>query len=185
MGQGVGENKKSENKNKAPRNIGASIFFGALGAFMALLFSAFAGYLFIDLSFLSSASCGAGDDHVYCFFDEKWDSGTYLSTITGFYSTIITLLFALLGVVAGLAFIVIRGSALQQAEESIEREVDRYFETNKAEEKIRKGLETVGSVELEKIGQRLEEIEVALEEAGLLPDGSLEDGNAKKTEEAD
>ena len=35
------------------------------------------------------------------------------------------------------------------------------------------------------IKRRLDEIEVALEEAGLLPDGSLEDGNAKETEEAD
>ena len=124
MGQGVSENKKPENKNKTLGNIGVSTFFGAIGAIIALLVSVFAVYLFIDLSFLSSASCGAADDYVYCFFDEKWDSGTYLSTITGFYSTIITLLIALLGVVAGLAFIVIRSSALQQAEESIEKEVD-------------------------------------------------------------
>lgn len=170
---------------KGKINNAVSAFFGAVGALVALLLAFLAGYIYIDFSFLPAASCGGSENYVYCFFSENWDSETYLSVVSGFYSTIITILIFLLGAVAALAFIVIRGSALQQAEEAIEKEVDRFFETSKAEEKIHEGLEKVGRIELGKIEVRLEVIEIALDEADILKDGKLELVDEKKTEQTD
>lgn len=166
-------------------NFPLNILSGAVGAIVIIFLAIFIGYKTLDISFLKTASCSEGNGIIYCFFDKKWDSETYLSVITSFYSTIITILIALLGVVAGLAYIVIRGSTLQRAEEAIEKEVDRYFETSKAEEKIHKGIEKVGNIELEKIKRSLDEIRVSLIEAEIITDGNLELENEKETKKAD
>lgn len=169
-------------EDNSKRHIAVSLFFGAMGALVVLLSVVFVGYLLIDFSFLPDASCGGSDDYVYCFFDDKWDSETYLSVVSGFYSTIITILIFLLGTVAALAFIVIRGSAFREAEEAMEKEVDRYFESSKAEGKIHKWLEKIGGIELEKMKGSLDEMKVALYEEGILIDENLGGADEKKTE---
>lgn len=171
------------NENKiSTSNIAVSIFLGGIGTFVALLIAALAAYIFIDISFLSNTGCNKGKDYVYCFFEKEWDSGTYLSTITSFYSTVITILIALLGVVAGFAIFVIRGSTLERGDEVIEKEVDRYFETDKAKAKISDSAEKFRDAELEEIKGTLDEIRVALIEAEIMKDGNLEVGNEKKAD---
>lgn len=170
-------------ENKVTANIAVSIFSGAVGTFVALLLVIFAGYTFLDLSFLPASSCSKDDGLVYCFFDENWDSGTYLSVVTGFYSTIITILIALLGVVAALAYIVIRGSAFQRAEEAIEKEVDRYFERSSTEEKIHLALGKIEDARINRIEQSIEEIEIAITEAGFEIRKRLERDDEKKTKQ--
>ena len=171
-------------ENKTSTSIATSVLFGAVGAFAALLVAVFAGYIILDFSFLPAASCGGNDDYVYCFFDKNWDSGTYLSVITEFYSTIITVLMGLLGTVAAFAFFAIRGSAFQRAEETIEKEVERYIDTDKAKDIIHRSLETIENVELDKINLRLDEIEVALEEAEIPINRKLGREDEKETEKA-
>lgn len=165
---------RSMAENKKLPIIAISVFFGAVGSFMAMLLTAFAVYIFIDLSFLSNASCADDQGFIYCFFDDQWDSETYLSALTGFYSTIITVLIGLMGVIAAFAFFAIRGSTLQQGEEVIEKEVDRYFKSEQSDVKLQKSIEAVGLNETENIKLRLEEIEIALVEAEILKDGKLE-----------
>lgn len=168
-------------EKKGTTNIAVSIFFGAVGAFAVLLLAVFSGYWVLDLSFLSTASCGRDDDYVYCFFDDVWDSATYLSVVTSFYSTVITVLIALMALVAGLAYIAIRNSYFQRGEETIEKEVVRFFKTDDGEMKIRKGLKTIKEIEKENIDLRLDVIEVALEEAGI-PFQKLRLDDEEKTE---
>ena len=164
-------------------NIAVTVLSGAVGAFAVLLLAVLVGYWTLDLSFLPTASCGKGDDLVYCFFDDRWDSETYLAIITNFYSTIITVLLALIALVAGVAYMAIRSSAFQRAEETIEREVVRFFKTDEGNIKIRKGLEAIGVTEYEKTRLRLDVIEVALEEADI-PFEKLRLDDEEKTEKA-
>lgn len=154
-------------EKKGTTNIAVSIFFGAVGAFAVLVLAVFSGYWVLDLSFLPAASCGKGDDYVYCFFDDVWDSATYLSIVTSFYSTVITVLIALMALVAGLSYIAIRSSYFQRGEETIEKEVVRFFKTDEGKMKIREGLGTIEEIDKENIELRFEVIEVALEEAEI------------------
>ena len=165
--------------------VAVSVLSGMVGAFVAILIAAYAAYFFIDFSFLLEASCGNEKEFIYCFIDEKWDSATYLSVIDGFYSTIIAVLMGLLGAVVAFAFFSIRGSALQRAEETIEKEVDRYFETEKATEKIHKSTETVSSVRISAINQRLDVIEAVLDENEILVTERLEVENEEEAKSAD
>lgn len=157
-------------KHKNNLNIGVSLFFGVVGASIVMFLVIFAAYFMLDLSFVSNASCGSTGEAAYCFFDDKWDSDTYLSIITEFYSTVITVLIFLVGVMAAFAYVVIRGSAMQQAEEEIEREVDRYFETGKAQERILRGMGEAWKGEVGSIQERLELIEDALMYNEILPE---------------
>lgn len=165
----------------ANNSLFACFFAGFLGGLAALLITFLIVYHFFDFHFIENASCGEGKALAYCFFDKQWNSSTYLSIITSFYSIVIAMLIGLLGAVAAFAFLSIRTSALRQAEGDIEKQVDIYFEQTKAEEKIQKGLKQLGNVEIEKLGNRLEAIEIALEEAGLLPEETLGTKDEKTT----
>ena len=83
-----------------------------------------------------------------------------------------------------LAFIVVRGNALQRSEETIEKEVGIYFASSKAEEDIRKGVRKIGDIELEKIYERFEVIEEALKYNEILVD-KLGLDDEKETEQTD
>ena len=173
----------SGGEKRNSKNVAISTLAGAIGAIVVLLLAAFVGYLFLDLSLLSSASCGSADDYVYCFFDDDWDSGTYLSIITSFYSTVITVLLGLLGAVAAFTFFAIRSSAFQQAEETIANEVERFFTIDKrAKEVIKDSLPELVEDEFKDVADRLENIETQLEEQGLLTLRTLELGDAEETE---
>lgn len=84
---------------------------GMAGGLAATLAALLFIYFFIDISFVKNASCGSNRAFQYCFFDKAWDSGEYLSAITTFYGTIITILIGFLAILATLAFLVVRISA--------------------------------------------------------------------------
>lgn len=177
------KNNLSGGEKRNSKNVAISTLAGAIGAIVVLVLVAFVGYLFLDLSLLSSTSCGRGDEYVFCFFDDNWDSGTYLSVITSFYSTVITVLLGLLGAVAAFTFFAIRSSAFQQAEETIANEVERFFTTDKrAKEVIKDSLPELVEDEFKDVADRLENIETQLEEQGLLTLRTLELGDAEETE---
>lgn len=186
VGLNMEKNNLTGGEKRNSKSVAISTLAGAIGATVVLVLVAFVGYLFLDLSLLSSTSCGRGDEYIYCFFDDDWDSGTYLSVITSFYSTVITVLLGLLGAVAAFTFFAIRSSAFQQAEETIANEVDRFFTTDmRAKEVVRDGVQQVAEGEFKQIIRRLEKIETELEEQGLLTVGTLELGDAKEAEETD
>ncbi|MBT3306739.1 MAG: hypothetical protein HN377_09680 [Alphaproteobacteria bacterium] len=126
--------KDEESKNWT--NIAVSVSFGAVGAFGAMVFAIFVASRFFDFSFLQEASCREGDNYIYCFFDKKWDSGTYLSIITSFYSTVIAVLIGLLGAVVAFAYITIKGTSHQWVEDVAEKAIGRYFEKNEFHEQV-------------------------------------------------
>lgn len=165
------------------KGLAVNSLFGAIGSLLALFAAVAISFWFIDFSILNTASCGEIDQLVYCFFDEKWDSETYLSAITDFYSTIITIIIGLLGVVAAFSYLTIRSSTLQKTEEATEQEVRRYFETIKAEEQLYRASQRAKDSQVNEINVRLEEIEVALYEAGILIDGELGAEDEEETDE--
>ena len=101
----------------------------------------------VDIKFLKDTSCSKVNLLTYCFYDTKWDSGTYLSTITSFYTTLITFLIAIQALVSWLAYAVIKNSHKNHIEESIEGELPRYFSTLNARKLI--NLELIEAVKQE------------------------------------
>lgn len=173
-GGNINENAKSQKYNFFTCLI-AGVFGGVFASLSIVLFI----YNFIDIDFVQNAKCGQNGSFHYCFFDEAWDSGEYLSAITTFYGTIITILIGLLAVLATLAFLVVRTSAGHHAQEAMENEVERYFGSNAAVESIQR---KVGQITKERVSQetkalesRLEAITVALEENGYKISGTIKD----------
>lgn len=99
-----------------------------------LLALAFLVYCFVDLKFLEDIACQRiegtrfSPHFSYCFYSEDWDDGTYLSAITSFYTTMITILIGAQAIVSWLSFIVIRNSNKQEIEAEIEKELPKFFE---------------------------------------------------------
>jgi hypothetical protein len=163
--------------------IAAYIFLGAIaGSFISVFAIFMIGDPLFDISFLSEKACGQPNTPKFCFVDENWDSENYLSIITEFYSTIITILIGILGVVAAFAFVVIRNSAHQWAEEVAEKAVATYLETGKAEPKMLEWFMSSQGIHWQKLENRLATIEIALDEAEILINGVLGNDDAKKTE---
>lgn len=147
---------------------------GGVAATLAIVLSI---YSFIDIDFVTNASCGAKDNFQYCFFDEAWDSGEYLSAITTFYGTIITILIGFLAILAALAFLVVRTSAGHHAQEAMEGEVERYFASNAAVVSIEGKLSALADDVFEErsrdLAVRLETIITVLEEDGYDIPGAI------------
>ncbi|MFC4346982.1 hypothetical protein ACFO5Q_03910 [Kordiimonas lipolytica] len=158
-----------------------AFFLGAAGSLLAVLAVFTLIAIFFDVGFLPEVLCDKKYPGRVCFYDDAWDSETYLSVITGFYGTIITILVGLLGVVAAFAFFVIRGDAIRQSEEAIEDEIKRYFSTVAAEKMVSTSLTKVAEsrrTEIEKqmreIHTEIDDLKLALVEAEVLIDGQLE-----------
>lgn len=89
----------------------------------------------MDVKFLSQAACQQvkvtpfSKEYTFCFYGSDWDEGTYLSSITNFYSSLVTVLIAVQGLVSALAFIVIKASNKRIIEEEVESELPKYFGT--------------------------------------------------------
>lgn len=150
---------------------------GMAGGLLASLGTTLALYLFVDLDFVKNAQCGSQLGLNYCFFDEKWDSGEYLSAITTFYGTIITILTGFLAVIATLAFLVVRTSAGHHAKEAMEGEVERYFASNAAillmETKIGALAENAVEARTRDLAVKLETVITVLEEDGYDVPGTI------------
>jgi hypothetical protein len=152
-------------------------FAGVVGGIAATLAIVLALYLFVDIDFVKNASCGSKGTFHYCFFDKDWDSGEYLSAITTFYGTIITILIGFLAILATLAFLVVRVSAGHHAQEAMEGEVERYFASNAAvisiEGKLGALAETFVEQRTRELAVRLETIITVLEEDGYDIPGTI------------
>lgn len=152
-------------------------FAGVAGGTAATLLIVLALYLFVDVDFVKNASCGNKGAFYYCFFDQNWDSGEYLSAITTFYGTIITILVGFLAILATLAFLVVRTSAGHHAQEAMEGEVERYFASNAAVISIEGKLQTLADTLVEQrtreLAVRLETIITVLEEDGYDVPGTI------------
>ncbi|MEP0503330.1 MAG: hypothetical protein ABJD13_02475 [Paracoccaceae bacterium] len=100
----------------------------------------------VDIKFLEDVACqrqqGAGPFPTvsYCFYSEEWDSATYLSVISTFYTTLITVLIALQALISWISFIVIRNSNRQEIESEIEKEIPNFFRTRDADTILRNAL---------------------------------------------
>lgn len=87
-------------------------------------------YHFIDLKFISISSCAREADYVMgriCFYSSKWDDSTYITAITSFYSTIITILISVQAIITWISFVVIKNSHKRVIEEEIRSELPNYF----------------------------------------------------------
>ncbi|WP_114011716.1 hypothetical protein [Cohaesibacter intestini] len=143
----------AENSFKPNKPVG--IFWGYLLvavstalALVALLFWFFATFM-VDLSFLSDAACRKVsetrfyDSFTYCFYGSDWDEESYLSAISGFYSTLVAVLVAVQALISWLAFTVIRSSNKQAIGEEVEREVPYFFKTKDADRLMREALNDI------------------------------------------
>ncbi|WP_168193102.1 hypothetical protein [Rhodophyticola sp. CCM32] len=136
--------------NERPQNSSSParpVFFGYLLCavvtsilLLGLLALVFLHY--VDISFLSEASCrhidatGNRSAYTYCFYGEDWDESTYLSAVSGFYSTVIGFLVAVQALVSTLAFVFVRSTNRRAIEDEVEIQLPAYFGTTKAASEI-------------------------------------------------
>ncbi|QBY00120.1 hypothetical protein E2K80_04685 [Rhodophyticola sp. CCM32] len=91
---------------------------------------------------MSEASCrhidatGNRSAYTYCFYGEDWDESTYLSAVSGFYSTVIGFLVAVQALVSTLAFVFVRSTNRRAIEDEVEIQLPAYFGTTKAASEI-------------------------------------------------
>lgn len=150
---------------------------GIAGGILATLTVVLLLYSFVDIDFIKNSSCFSNGPLHYCFFDEKWDSGEYLSAITTFYGTIITILIGFLAILATLAFLVVKTSAGHHAKEAMEGEVERYFTSNASiiliDEKLGNLTDKFVEAKTRELAVRLETIITILEEDGYDIPGTI------------
>lgn len=105
----------------------------------------------VDVSFLSDAACREVSgpyilsSFTYCFYGSGWDESTYLSAVSGFYSTIIAVLVAVQALVSGLAFVFVRSTNRRAIEDEVEVQLPSFFQTIKAAEMVETVVEKVSS----------------------------------------
>lgn len=161
------------------------MLLGVIGTLITLIILALAVHHYIDPSFLTNylVKNTQGGYTVY-FFDEVWDSETYLSIITTFYATIITILVTLLGAVAALAIFAIKGASLEKTEEVAEKEVRRFFGKSSTDDRIKGFLKGIVKSEIDEkfaeLDTRVTKIGEILEENDLSYNLEVEDD--KKTD---
>lgn len=158
-----------------------------LAALLAILIVAFIFWILwvfvfdVNNLLLDDGSCVEKNGGISCFIktDKTWDANEYLGIVSGFYSTIITLLIAILAIFSFVGLFVIRNSYRSMIEDAVERELPNYFEKKTNEEKLK---DAVYDVVERRIGKRIEALEAEnqkiqgiLEENYDLPaDGTIE-----------
>lgn len=95
--------------------------------FVAVLIVYFIVWFNVDRSFLDNHTCNSTNSYVYCFFSEDWDSETYLATITSFYETVINLLFILITLISGFAFVFVRFNTIEHARQEVREFVPDFI----------------------------------------------------------
>lgn len=159
------------------RSIMVPALAGIVGALVAALAIGLIVYWWTDFRFLRQDACGVYNGAAFCVLDDRWDTETYLSTISAFYGTIITVLIGLLAFVAAFAFFAVRASALSHAEDKVAEEVHRYFSDSKSgDERITAILAELSKVRNQSLSSRVDNIETQLSEQGLLNLSDLEVG---------
>lgn len=124
---------------------------------------------YVDISFLSEASCrhidatGNRSAYTYCFYGEDWDESTYLSAVSGFYSTVIGFLVAVQALVSTLAFVFVRSTNRRAIEDEVEIQLPAYFGTTKAASEIKTVVGQVSKDAIERaVVQRTAELQDTL-----------------------
>lgn len=101
---------------------------------MTVLFSAF-----FRNGFLNGRDCDVYGKVYACFIsaDQNWGDASYLQLLTGFYGTIITVLIAVLTIVAALGAYTLRVSSRNQIEQELPVHVSDFFEMDRGVKKIK------------------------------------------------
>lgn len=127
--------------------------------------------IFVDVEFLSDAACRRAEDSLwygtftYCFYGDGWNESTYISAVSGFYSTIIAVLIAIQALVSGLAFVFVRSTNRRAIEDEVEVQLPAYFGTVKAVDSMKIIVSDLSGGAIEQaITQRTAELESQLSE---------------------
>ena len=135
----------------------------------------FEPYFVLAKEAIEASQCRPLSKGVYCFFDENWDSSTYLAIISNFYTTIITVLIALIGIIGVFAFVVIRANAISHAEEVIEKQVTDAIDNGRLKDTVDAAIiKSVRELGME-LKKRLDDAELQIEELGGSIGGKLEE----------
>lgn len=119
------------------------LFCAVVTAILVISLAALYFKINVNVNFLSNTACQQvkaapfSKEYTFCFYGSEWDEGTYLSSITSFYSTLITVLIAAQSLVSALAFVVIKASNKRIVEEEVESELPKYFNTVAAVNQVR------------------------------------------------
>ena len=160
----------------------SSVLAGALGAIAILIIVGLVGSsywspLFVSLEEAAKNNvCSSYTKGVYCFFADVWNDETYLATVTGFYTALITVLLALIALVGGFSFIVIRYNALGHTEDYVDKilvqpHMQHMFDTKIAAAVAKNLTDNKAYPELL---SRVDAIEAAIEELGGQVSGKIE-----------
>lgn len=115
----------------------------------------------VNFSFLSDAACHKIEatrffrEFTYCFYGSDWNEETYLSAVSGFYSTLVAVLVAVQALISWLAFTVIRSSNKQAISEEVEREVPFFFRTKDADKLLQ---DTLNAISVEAAKEAMKEL---------------------------
>jgi len=128
--------------------------------------------IFVNLMQSSEHMCEAHMEGYYCFFSQNWDDGTYLSSITGFYTNLITVLLALMAIMSALSFVVIRSSAKGHIEDYVDNVIEQPHMKHMFDEQISNAV--TKNIDYGELSSRVDEIERILEdEIGSKVSGTL------------
>lgn len=142
---------KGASEGKAKRIVPWIILFST-AVVTAVIIIALIGlfvYHMVDFKFLANTSCHQVNDwkflpeFTYCFYSDKWNEETYLSSISSFYSTLITVLIAFQALISWVSFVVIRNSNKHEIESEVEKELPHYFKTKESDRVLREALESI------------------------------------------
>lgn len=156
-------------------------------------------FIFFDAKFISLETCKLESNpnfKNFCFYSEKWNESTYISAVTSFYSTVITILVSLQALITWLSFIVIKNSHKNHIETEIQSNLPRLLNDslNKKETKdlISNEIEILVSniideknkeliIENNSLNERIEKITEFLENEGFEIQSFLENNHAQNT----
>ncbi|MCL4069322.1 hypothetical protein M3484_22445 [Pseudomonas sp. GX19020] len=115
------------------------VFFCVVVSLISSFAVAYGFYAFMSESvFYSNESCYEAKKFQFCYFGEAkvWSDSSYLQTITGFYSSVITVLIGIIAIVATVGAYTIKSSLKAQAEQELPTLIDGYFRQVDGHKKI-------------------------------------------------
>ncbi|WGR57416.1 hypothetical protein [Paracoccus versutus] len=120
---------------------------GVFGVFVPICVNLAFFWFMRKTVFYSAPNCSTVSDVFYCYLNQggAWSDATYLQTITGFYTSVITILIAALAVVAAFGAYTLKASARAQIEQEIPPHISDYFDRDKGKELLAKQAATVVS----------------------------------------
>lgn len=111
--------------------------------------------------------CSSQPVNSYCGDPANWNSETYLSAITDFYSDIITVLVAIIGLIGVLGFLYIKSHTVSQLEDAVDKGLEKQSETIRYREQLENIVDDSVKTEIGTMLDRIEEIERVLVDEGF------------------